>query len=118
MIKQFLRTLCIALAAMLWLGLAGAQDYPTKPIRIICPYPPGGNADLVARAAAAKLAQATGWTVLVENRSGASGLIGLQAVQQSAPDGHTIVMSGYPLVSAAMLLKSKIDLQQDLVPAG
>ena len=103
---------------MLWLGLAGAQDYPTKPIRIICPYPPGGNADLVARAAAAKLAQATGWTVLVENRSGASGLIGLQAVQQSAPDGHTIVMSGYPLVSAAMLLKSKIDLQQDLVPAG
>ena len=94
MSKRVVQLFATAMLGIACVGLARAQDYPTKPIRVVSPYPPGGNADLVTRAAAAKLAQSAGWTVVVENKAGASGIIGLQAVQQAAPDGHTIVMSG------------------------
>ena len=69
-----------------------AQSYPTKPIRLIVPYPPGGGTDFFARTIAAKLSDNLGQQVVVENRPGAATIIGAEAVAKSAPDGYTILL--------------------------
>jgi len=71
---------------------AWAQDFPAKPIRFIVPYTPGGTTDLVARTVGAHMAQALGQPVLIDNRSGAGGNIGMDAVAKAAPDGYTVGM--------------------------
>lgn len=82
------------LAALLGASaLAQAQDYPTKPITMIAPFPPGGVADIVGRPLAASMEKALGRPVLVVNRSGAGGAVGTTAVAKAAPDGYTILMS-------------------------
>jgi tripartite-type tricarboxylate transporter receptor subunit TctC len=73
-------------------GALGAQAYPTKPIKLIVTYPPAGGADTMARLIAAKLTQSLGQPVVVENRPGASGQIGADAVARSAPDGYTLML--------------------------
>src|SRR5436190_18929720 len=72
---------------------AHAQPYPTKPIRVINPYSPGGSGDVVARTIGAKLTEAWGYQVLLENRVGASGNIATAAVAQAAPDGYTLLLT-------------------------
>ena len=72
---------------------AQAADYPDKPIRMIVPYPPGGTSDLLARAIAPRLGERLQQTVIIENRAGAGGVIGAQAVARSAPDGYTLVFA-------------------------
>ena len=82
------------LAALLGAStLALAQDYPTKPVTLIAPFPPGGVADIVGRPLAASMEKALGRPVLVVNRSGAGGAVGTTAVAKAAPDGYTILMS-------------------------
>ena len=83
--------------ALLALGLAGAllqsalaQGYPNKPIRLIVPFPPGGGNDVIGRIIAQKLTERFGQQVVVDNRAGANGIVGLQALMQSPPDGYTI----------------------------
>ena len=78
------------LVLLLWIGLAQAQSYPAKPIRFIVSFPPGGSADLISRAIAPKMGDKLGQPVVVENRAGAGGMIGVDAVAKAAPDGHTI----------------------------
>jgi tripartite-type tricarboxylate transporter receptor subunit TctC len=85
-------------AAVLWLGLALAGPalaqpaaWPARPIRIIAPYPPGGQTDVVARYFAEKLQAALGQTVIVENKAGAQGIVGTEAAKNAAPDGYTFV---------------------------
>ena len=70
-----------------------SQDYPGKPIRLISPYPPGGSTDIVARLLAPKLGASMGQPVIVENRAGASGMIGSDVVAKAAPDGYTILFT-------------------------
>jgi tripartite-type tricarboxylate transporter receptor subunit TctC len=85
------RTLAIvALAATA--ATAIAQDYPTKPIKLVVPFPPAGGTDIMARVVGQKLAENTKWTIVVDNRPGAGGNIGVDATAKSPPDGHTIVM--------------------------
>src|SRR5688572_32208563 len=81
--------------AVLLLSLSTAalgQGFPNKPIRLIAPFAPGGALDLIARGVGAKLSESVGQPVVVENRAGASGAIGSEAVARSAPDGYTILL--------------------------
>ena len=73
-------------------SVASAQPFPNKPIRLIAPFAPGGALDLIARGVGQKLSEIEGQPVLVENRAGASGAIGSEAVKNSAPDGYTLLL--------------------------
>jgi len=84
------RTLC-AFLALLLCGAAGAQTYPSKPLKIIVPFAQGGAADLLSRMVGQRLQEAWGQPVVVENRTGANGNIGMEAAAKSAPDGYTLV---------------------------
>ena len=88
--KSRLVALLLALVAVA--GPAHGQSYPAKPIRLIVPFPPGGGTDFVSRQVAMKLAEATGWTIVVENKAGAGGTIGLIEAVRANPEGYDIVM--------------------------
>jgi tripartite-type tricarboxylate transporter receptor subunit TctC len=88
----------IALATLAGIGPAAAE-YPDRPIRIVVPFAPGGNTDVTARIVADRLRQELGTTVLVENKPGASGMIGMDSVARSAPDGYTLLVSANSMVS-------------------
>jgi tripartite-type tricarboxylate transporter receptor subunit TctC len=85
--------LCLALLA----GGAPAQDFPSRPLRLVVPWPPSGNVDITARAVAPALGEALGQQVVVENRPGAAGRIGTEAVAKSPADGYTLLLgSNWP----------------------
>jgi tripartite-type tricarboxylate transporter receptor subunit TctC len=86
-----LRLTLVLAALAAYLPCAYGQTYPTKPVRIISPYPPGGLGDLLPRAIATGLAESLGQQVIVDNRPGASQIIGMQAAAKAPPDGHTLV---------------------------
>ncbi|MFM1988875.1 MAG: hypothetical protein RJA99_1832 [Pseudomonadota bacterium] len=89
--RQALKAIAgLALAAAA--GGAAAQAWPAKPIKLLIPFPPGGGTDFVSRAVGQKLAENTGWQVVLENRPGAAGNIAIAAAANSPPDGYTIVM--------------------------
>jgi tripartite-type tricarboxylate transporter receptor subunit TctC len=92
--RTFARTLVLAATALLGLAPAAhAQAWPTKPVTIVAAYPAGGVADQMARLLAAELGKRLGQPVIVENRVGASGMIGAASVAKAAPDGHTLLMA-------------------------
>lgn len=100
------------------LGLpAAAQTFPARPVRIIVVYPPGGTSDAVARLLAEKLTPALGQQVIVENRGGAGGAIGMDAMAKSPPDGHTIAFGAIsPLTLLPHVGKVPYDPLKDVVP--
>ena len=109
------------LAAALTLAAtsAVAQDYPNRQITFIVPYPPGGSTDLIARAVAEPLRERLGQPVIVENRVGGGGVVGLEAAARAQPDGYTIVLGGTGNVTIAALGSAKnIDPINDLKPVG
>jgi tripartite-type tricarboxylate transporter receptor subunit TctC len=100
-------------------GTALPADYPSKPIRIIATAPPGSPPDVIARLVGERLGAALGQPVVVENKPGAVGTIGLQAVARAAPDGYTFGVLAMPALLAPSLLPSMpYDLQKDLAPVG
>jgi tripartite-type tricarboxylate transporter receptor subunit TctC len=108
----------VALALAVVAGGAAAQPYPAKPVRIVNPFAPGGATDQIARLMAQKLTESWGQSVVVENRPGASGAIGLEAVAKSPPDGYTLAIATQTTHAANPALYSKLpyDPVRDFAP--
>ena len=104
----------VLLLGVLLSGLAGAQTYPDRPVRLIVGFPPGGSSDTVARVVAQSLSPLLGQPVVVENRPGAGGVIGSDLVAKAAPDGHTLLLAtaGHS-TAAAMMAKLPFDAVRD-----
>jgi tripartite-type tricarboxylate transporter receptor subunit TctC len=113
--KSVLR-LVFAVAAVLLPAAALAQDFPTKPIKLIVPFPPGGPNDIIARAVGQRMAELAGQPVTIDNRGGAGGQVGTDAVAKAAPDGYTIAITsaGALAISTALQEKLPYDSTKDL----
>lgn len=100
--------------------LVSAQDFPTKTVRIVVPQTPGGASDALARVMAQKLAEKWGQPVVVENRAGAGGNVGMEVVAQSAPDGHVLLMSyaGSHAINPALYKRLPFDPVKDFAPVA
>lgn len=105
----------VALLMLLPLA-AHADNWPTRPIHIIVPYPPGGSTDVAARLIGDSLTRSLGQQVVIENKTGAGGIIGNQAAAQAAPDGYTILVTSDFIASAPHIFKMDIDPLTKLVP--
>src|SRR3954465_15479198 len=92
------------LAAALLALPAAAQTYPSKAIRLVAPFPPGGSIDVVGRLLATKLSESLGQQIVVDNRSGASGILGSEAVMNAPPDGYTLLINTIPFVTNQFLM--------------
>lgn len=101
-------------------GIVAAQDYPTRPIRLVVPFAPGGGTDLLARTVAQKLNEAWGQTVVVDNRSGGTGAVGSVLVAQAAPDGYTLLLvtSSTHAISPNFFRKPPYDPVRDFSPVS
>lgn len=97
---------------------AHAQGYPARPIRLVVPFPPGGTIDMVGRIVAQKLGERVGQTVVVDNRGGAGGIIGVETVARAAPDGYTLCLcsSGAMITSPMLLPTPPYDARRDFAP--
>ena len=114
-----MRKISLAAACLLWLAAACAQDYPSKPLRLILPFPPGGGTDLLGRLLAERLAANLGQPVVTENRGGAGGNVGAEAAARSAPDGYTIVLVAPSLaISPTLYSKLNYDPVKDFAPVS
>ena len=99
---------------------AAAAEFPTRPIRFIVPVPPGGGADFVARGYAARLSEAFGHQVVVDNRGGAAGIIAMEAVAKAAPDGYTLIQTNISTISINPFIYAKLpyDAMRDFAPVS
>jgi tripartite-type tricarboxylate transporter receptor subunit TctC len=116
---QASRRLLLALAATpLLCTSAFAQAWPAKPIRIVVPFPPGGGTDTIARETSQRVATATGWTFVIDNKPGAGGNLGVDAVAKSPADGYTLVLgqTSNLAINPTLYAKMPYDPQKDLAP--
>jgi tripartite-type tricarboxylate transporter receptor subunit TctC len=117
--KRLFRRASVALAFALTFcaGAADAQSWPTKSIRVIVPYPPGGLRDVFARLIGDKLARLLGQSVVIDNRPGGNTIIGTQVTAQSAPDGYTLLLTNGALsINQSLVTSLPYDLDKDLAP--
>src|SRR5713101_7969297 len=105
--KKLLAVLLLAPAALL------AQTWPAKPVTFVVPFAPGGGTDITARTVAAKLSQKWGQSVVVENRGGAGGVIGTDAVAKARPDGSTLLIANVGITSINPALYPKLPYDAD-----
>jgi tripartite-type tricarboxylate transporter receptor subunit TctC len=108
------------IAAVAVTATVAAAAYPDKPIKLVVPFPPGGNIDATARIVASGLAETLGQTVVVENRAGASGMVGAESVARAAPDGYTMLLASTGALAPLKALNPDATLtpERDLVSAG
>jgi tripartite-type tricarboxylate transporter receptor subunit TctC len=99
-------------------GVAAAEAFPSKSIRVLVPFPPGGGTDIVAREVTQQVAAGTGWTFVIENRPGAGGNLGVDVVAKSPPDGYTIVLgqTSNMAINPTLYAKMPYDSVKDLAP--
>ena len=112
------RRLLLALAGTILCTGALAQAWPAKPIRLVVPFPPGGGTDIIARETSQRVAAATGWTFVIENKPGAGGNLGVDAAAKSPADGYTIVIgqTSNLAINPTLYAKMPYDSQKDLAP--
>ena len=118
---RLLRVIALTVLALIGaLDLACADDYPTRPITLIVPFPPGGSTTVMARNVADKLSVSLGQQIVVENRGGAGGVIGTRFVARATPDGYTILLSytATMAIAPAMNVNAGYDPRKDFVPIG
>ena len=114
------RAILVAFSALLFGGTAIAQDYPSRPVKIVVPFPAGGSNDIIARILAQKLGERTGQSFLIENRGGAGGNIGADAVATSEPDGYTLLLTAPPplTINAALYKTLPYDPAKAFAPVA
>jgi tripartite-type tricarboxylate transporter receptor subunit TctC len=114
------KILYAVIAALGVSGPAFAQSYPVKPIRMVVHFPPGGPTDLVARTVGQKLTEAWGQQVVVDNRPGAGGIVGVESVVRAPPDGYTLLFAtgGSMSITPAIGTKTSYDVFRDLTPVN
>ena len=118
---KFTSSLALAFSALALFAVdSHSQSYPSKPLRIVVPFAPGGSTDIVARILADKLAAPLGQSVVVDNRAGAAGNIGAEAVAKAAPDGYTLLMAttGVMAINNALYKNMTYDAAKDLEPVS
>jgi tripartite-type tricarboxylate transporter receptor subunit TctC len=99
--------------------VASAQDYPVRPIRLVVPFPPGGPTDVLARIVATRLGERLGQAVVIDNKAGASGMIGADMVAKSAPDGYTLLANAsIHVINPSLYPKTAYDAIADFAPVG
>jgi tripartite-type tricarboxylate transporter receptor subunit TctC len=112
-----LGALAIGLSVLLLPGLAAAQDFPNKPIRLIVPFPAGGPNDIIARVIGQRMSELTRQPVLIDNRGGQAGVLGTDAVAKANPDGYTIgIVSASALAISPTMEKVPYDVSRDFAP--
>jgi tripartite-type tricarboxylate transporter receptor subunit TctC len=117
--KKSIQVFAMLLLACLPLSLLAQGAYPNKPIRMIVPYPPGGPTDVLGRIVAQKLSESLGQQVLIENRPGASGMIGAEMVAKAAPDGYTLLTNAsIHIINPSLYPKMNFDALRDFVPVS
>lgn len=116
--SHLLRTILLAVV-LLHAGLLAAQTYPSKPIRVVVPFAPGGSNDVVMRILAPRLSEELGQTVIVDNRPGAGSTIGLDIVAKSAPDGYTLGLASLSFgANPFVIAKMPFDTEKDFAPVS
>ena len=108
----------VAVIAVIAWGCVHAQSYPQRPIRMVIGLPAGGSTDVMGRIVAARLSEKLGQQVVVDNRPGASGIIGINLAVNSQPDGYTLIMAAGSWGTIGTLFKLPFDLQKDLAPVA
>jgi tripartite-type tricarboxylate transporter receptor subunit TctC len=110
----------LALALSVVGGAALGQQYPAKPVRMVVPYPAGGGSDLMARAVSKKLSEKLGQSVIVDNRGGATGMIGTDIAAKSPPDGYTLLLGSVAEIAlnVAVYRKMSYNPERNLAPVG
>jgi tripartite-type tricarboxylate transporter receptor subunit TctC len=113
-------SVALTFATLLPSPTVDAQAFPSKPIRVIVPFPAGGNADVFARMLGARMSESLAQTIIIDNRAGAAGIIGTQAAMKSAPDGYTLLMgtTGTHATNPAVYRKLPYDPIKDFLPVG
>src|SRR5436853_268447 len=110
--------LALSAAALLYATSAAAQAYPSKPVRMIIPFPPGGSNDVVGRMIAFQLSERLGRQVVADNQGGAGGIIGTDAVARSLPDGHTLLLISVAYAFGASMYKLPYDPATAFAPVA
>ena len=120
MLPSGLRAAVVAAVAIFFFGAAAAQDYPTRTISLVVPYPPGGGVDAMARVVAEKLSATLGQQVVVDNRAGGSGLVGTRTFIKSPPDGYTLFLghTGSISINPSLYANAGFDPRKDFAPVG
>src|SRR6201988_5402074 len=115
-----MKRLLLAVLVSLFSPVVQSQNYPSKPVKFVVPFPPGGNLDFVARSLQPKMQEVLGQPVLIDNKGGAAGMIGLEYAARQPGDGYTIVLgnSGIVSINVSVYAKMPYDPVKDFVPIG
>ncbi len=117
MMSRNLLAAAVALATLTAAGLPYAQNYPTRPVRVVIPFPPGGNVDVFARVLYLYVEKELGQSIVIDNRGGANGILGADLVKNATPDGYTYLNTSFGLaVNKFIVKKLPFDLEKDFLP--